>query len=107
MRSNIGRTTERFVRSRVNLCGYQVMVLSVSRGANRRSRLVREVYPEKHASPDWPQDAAIRHELEELYTEWGLDIGWLRGERSYVRAVPSRKKRRPRAKSRRVKQMPK
>jgi hypothetical protein len=93
------------VRLRVNLCSYQVMVLSVC--ANRRSRLVREVYPEYHASPDWPQDAAIRHELEELYSEWGLDIRWLRGERSHVRAVPFPKKRRPRAKSRRVKQMSK
>jgi hypothetical protein len=95
-------------RSRVNLYGYQVAVLSVSLGANRRSRLVREVYPEKYACPDWPQDAAIRNELEKLYAEWGLDIRWLRGERSRVRvndapAVPSRKKRRPRAKSHRVK----
>jgi hypothetical protein len=75
--------------------------------ANQRSRLAGEVYPQKHARPDWPQDAAIRHALEELYTEWGLDIRWLRGERSHVRAVPSRKKRRQRAESRRVKQMSK
>jgi hypothetical protein len=76
--------------------------------ANQRSRLVGDVYPEKQACPDWPQDAAIRDRLEKLYTEWGLDIRWLRGERSHTRviAAPSvslRKKRRSCVKSRRVK----
>jgi hypothetical protein len=50
---------------------------------NQRSRLAGVVYPEKHASPDWHEDAEIRHELEKLYAEWGLDIRRLRGERSH------------------------
>jgi hypothetical protein len=67
--------------------------------ANQHSRLAGEVYPEKHTRPDWPQDVAIRHELEKLYTEWNLDIRWLRGERSHARVNPDppvslRKKRR-------------
>jgi hypothetical protein len=107
MRSNIGRTTERFVRSRVvNVIAGPQTVLTMSLLANRRARLAKDIFPAKH-SPDWHQNDETRHELEKLYAEWGLDIRWLRGERSHVRAVPSRKKRRPRGKSRPVKQMSK
>jgi hypothetical protein len=71
-----------------------------------RARLAREVYPEKHASPDWHKDAETRYELEKLYAEWGLDVRWLRGERSHkvvppAPSVPIRR-RRSRAKSHRV-----
>jgi hypothetical protein len=81
-------------------------VLTMSLLANRRARLAKDIFPAKH-SPDWHQNDETRHELEKLYAEWGLDIQWLRGERSRVRAVPSRKKRRPRGESRRVKQISK
>jgi hypothetical protein len=89
-----------------NLCScYRGSVLSMPLRVNQRSRLVGEVYPERRACPDWPQDAAIRHELEKLYTEWGLDIRWLRGERPHrvvIADPPSPSKRRSRAKSHRV-----
>ena len=81
-------------------------VLTMSPLANRRARLAKDIFPARH-SPDWHQNDETRHELEKLYADWGLDIRWLRGERSHVRAAPSRKERRPRAKSRRVKQMSK
>jgi hypothetical protein len=108
VRTNIDRTMELVVRSRVYLlCGCSVTVLSMSPPANQRSRLVGEVYPAKHAPPDWPQDAAIRDRLEKLYTEWDLDVRWLRGERSHkvviAPSVPLRKQRRSCVKSRQVK----
>jgi hypothetical protein len=83
VRTNFGRLTELFVRS--------------------RGRLARDIFPAKH-SPDWHQNDETRHELEKLYAEWGLDIRRLRGERPHTRviAAPSvslRKKRRSRAKS--------
>jgi hypothetical protein len=72
---------------------------------NQRSRMAREVYPEKqkHASPDRHEDNETRYELEKLYAEWGLDIRWLR-ERSHraVTAAPTRSRRKSRVKPRRV-----
>jgi hypothetical protein len=66
-------------------------VLTMSLLANRRARFAKDIFPAK-PSPDWHQNDETRHELEKLYAEWGLDIRWLRGERSHVRAAPSRKK---------------
>jgi hypothetical protein len=82
-------------------------VLTMSLPENQRGRLAKDIFPVNH-SPDWHQNDEIRHELEKLYTEWDLDVRWLRGERSHTRvktapSVSLHKKHRLRAKSHRVK----